>query len=71
MYLVNAVTIFFASQLILTEYLPAIIRGIINIPLFIISLPLAIANAYWAFTSNNRMVKAATERGSKLDKLKL
>jgi len=38
MYLVNAVTIFFASQLILTEYLPAIIRGIINIPLFIISL---------------------------------
>jgi len=48
-----------------------IIRGLINFPLFIVTIPLAIANAYWAFRSNNQVVKAATERGSMLDKLKL
>jgi fatty acid desaturase len=71
MYLVNALTIFFASQLILSGYLPAFIRGVINFPLFILTIPLAIANAYWAFRANNQVVKAATERGSTLDKLKL
>lgn len=71
LYAVNAVTIFFASQLILSGYLPAIIRGIVNLPLFLITIPLAIANAYWAFRSNNEVVKAATERGRTLDKLKL
>ncbi len=71
MYMVNAVTIFFASQLILSGYLPSIIRGIINFPLFILTIPLAIANAYWAFKANSQVVKAATERGSTLDKLKL
>lgn len=71
MYLVNAVTIFFASQLILSGYLPGLIRGVINFPLFILTIPLAIANAYWAFRANNQVVKAATERGSTLDKLKL
>ena len=71
MYMINAVTLFFASQLILSEYLPAIIGGIINFPLFIVTIPLAIANAYWAFRANNQVVKAATERGRTLDKLKL
>ena len=71
MYMVNAVTLFFASQLILSDLLPAIIRGIINFPLFIVTIPLAIANAYWAFKSNSQVVKAATERGRMLDKLKL
>lgn len=71
MYMVNAVTLFFASQLILSEFLPVFIRGIINFPLFIVTIPLAIANAYWAFRSNNQVVKAATERGKTLDKLKL
>ena len=71
MYVVNAVTLFFASQLIFSEYLPSIIEGIINFPLFIVTIPLAIANAYWAFRSNNQVVKAATERGRMLDKLKL
>jgi len=70
-YAINAVTFFFASQLILSGYLPSIIRGLINFPLFIVTIPLAIANAYWAFRSNNQVVKAATERGSMLDKLKL
>ena len=71
MYMVNAVTLFFASQLIFSDYLPAIIGGIINFPLFIVTIPLAIANAYWAFKSNSQVVKAATERGRMLDKLKL
>lgn len=71
MYVVNAVTLFFASQLIFSDYLPAIIGGIINFPLFIVTIPLAIANTYWAFRSNNQVVKAATERGRMLDKLKL
>ena len=70
-YAINAVTFFFASQLILSGYLPSIIRGLINFPLFIVTIPLAVANAYWAFRSNNQVVKAATERGSMLDKLKL
>lgn len=71
LYSINAVTFFFASQLILSGYLPSIIRGLINFPLFIVTIPIAIANAYWAFRSNNQVVKAATERGSMLDKLKL
>ena len=71
MYVINAVTLFFASQLIFSDYLPSIIGGIINFPLFIVTIPLAIANAYWAFRSNNQVVKAATERGRMLDKLKL
>lgn len=71
MYTVNAVTLFFASQLIFSDYLPSIIGGIINFPLFIVTIPLAIANAYWAFRANNQVVKAATERGRMLDKLKL
>ena len=71
MYVVNAVTLFFASQLIFSDYLPGIIGGIINFPLFIVTIPLAIANGYWAFKSNNQVVKAATERGRMLDKLKL
>lgn len=71
LYTVNAVTLFFASQLIFSDYLPAIVGGIINFPLFILTIPLAIANAYWAFRSNNQVVKAATERGRTLDKLKL
>ena len=71
LYTANAITLFFASQLILSGYLPSIIRGIINFPLFIVTIPLAIANGYWAFKANNQVVKAATERGSTLDKLKL
>ena len=71
LYTVNAVTLFFGSQLILSGYLPSVIQGIVNFPLFIITIPLAIANGYWAFKANNRVVKAATERGSTLDKLKL
>lgn len=71
MYLVNAVTLIFASQLILTGYLPSLIRALVNFPLFILTIPLAIANAYWAFKANNQVVKAATERGKTLDKLKI
>ena len=71
MYLVNAFTIFFASQLILSGYLPSLILGVINVPLLILTIPLAIANAYWAFRANNKVVKAATKHGSTLDKLKL
>ncbi len=70
-YLINAITIFFASQLLWSDHLPALLRGLINFPLFIITLPLAIANAYWAFGANSQVVKAATQRGNELDKLKL
>jgi len=71
LYLVNAVTLLFAGQLVLTDALPSFIQFVVNIPLFVITIPLAIANGYWAFGANNQVVKAATERGSKLDKLKL
>ncbi len=71
MYVVNAVTLLLASQLILSGYLPTFIKAIINFPLFIVTIPMAIANGYWAFKANNQVVKAATERGNTLDKLKL
>jgi len=71
MYLINAVTILFAGQFIFTDQLPSLLTAILNIPLFILTIPLAVANGYWAFTANNEVVKAATERGSKLDKLKI
>lgn len=64
LYLVNAVTLIFASQLILSGYLPSLIRAIVNFLLFIITNPLAIANAYWAFKANKQVVKAATKRGT-------
>ena len=70
-YLLNAITIFFASQLIFANYLPAFLQGIINIPVFLLSLLFALPNAYWGITANNQVVKAATKRGSHLDKLKL
>lgn len=70
-YLTNAVTLIFASQLIFSGYLPSIISALINFPLFILTIPFAIANAYWAFKANNQVVKAATERGKTLDKLKI
>ena len=71
MYLVNAITLLFAGQFLFTDLLPSLLQFIINIPLFILVIPLAVANGYWAFTSNNEVVKAATERGSELDKLKI
>ncbi len=70
-YLLNAITIFFASQLIFANYLPSILQGIIGIPVFILSLLFALPNAYWGITANNQVVKAATKRGSQLDKMKL
>jgi len=71
MYLINAVTILFAGQIIFTDQLPSLLGFVLNIPIFLMTIPLAIANGYWAFTSNNEVVKAATQRGSKLDKLKI
>lgn len=71
LYAVNAVTLLFASQLIFTDKLPSILSSLVNLPLFLLTIPLAIANAYWAFRANNQVVKAATERGKTLDKLKL
>ncbi len=70
-YLLNAITIFFASQLIFANYLPSLLQGIVNIPVFFLSLIFAAPNLYWGITANNQVVKAATKRGSKLDKMKL
>ncbi len=70
-YLLNAMTIFFASQLIFANYLPSVLQGIISIPVFLLSLLFALPNAYWGITANNQVVKAATKRGSQLDKMKL
>lgn len=71
MYLINAVALLFAGQIFMTDILPSLLQFIVNIPLFILTIPLAIANGYWAFGANNQVVKAAVERGSKLDELKL
>ncbi len=71
MYLVNAVALLLAGQFVLTDSLPSFLQFIVNIPLFILTIPLAIANGYWAFSANNEVVKAAVERGTKLDELKL
>jgi len=71
LYLVNAVTLLFAGQFIFTDQLPSLLQFIINIPLFILTIPLAIANGYWAFGANNEVVKAATERGKVIDKIKI
>jgi len=70
-YLVNAVTLLFAGQFIFTDLLPSLLQFIVNIPLFILTIPLAIANGYWAFCANNDVVKAATRRGKVIDKLKI
>ena len=71
MYLVNAITLLFAGQFLFTDQLPSLLQFIVNIPLFILTIPLAVANGYWAFGANNEVVKAATERGKVIDKIKI
>lgn len=71
MYVVNVLTIFFAHQLIFSNYLPSLISSIINIPLFIFILPVILMNGYWAFVSTKEVSSSAIEFGKKLDKLKL
>jgi len=71
MYVVNVLTMFFAHQLIFSNYLPSLISGVINIPLFIIILPVILMNGYWAYVSTKEVSSYAMEFGKKLDKLKL